>query len=386
MKHLFMTTFSRWTFFCLSGLLLLAGNLAAQQPAATNIRNAKYPAISSDNRVTLRIKAPEAQQVKAHIGSEYNMVRDSEGVWSVTTEPLQPGFHPYFFEIGGVHVNDPASETFFTMNRWVSGIDIPDPSIDFYDIKDVPHGELIRVPYFSEESGNWRRLFIYTPPGYHSHPDKRYPVLYIQHGAGENETSWAIQGKLDLILDNLIAEGKAVPMMAVISDDYLEESFGRGYNTPTTNAFFDRFGRDLTGSIIPFIEKNYRAIPHREQRALTGLSMGGGISFRIGLHNLDTFANVGVFSTSSFRGQGDDIFDIEAQIPGLLSNPEAFNKKLNLFYISNGEQDHSFKYTLKTVDTLRKHGVKVELQTFPGVHEWEVWRKALHDFASKLFK
>jgi len=350
------------------------------------VRGAEYPRILPDNCVEFRLKAPEAQKVQVRIGKGFDMVKNQDGVWSVTTEPILPGFHPYSFVIDGVAVNDPASETFFTTGRWISGIEIPESGVDFYHIKDVPHGDIRRVHYLSKESGKWRRLFIYTPFEYETHTTKKYPVLYIQHGGGENEASWGMQGKLDIIMDNLIAEGKAKPMIAVMSDDYLAENFGEGYNTPSTNAFFDMFARDLIYSIIPFVEENYRAIPDRKHRAMAGLSMGGGITFRVGLGNLDTFANVGIFSTSAFRGKGDEISDLEGQVPGLFSNPKHFNEKLDVFYISNGEQDGSYKYTIKTVETLRSHGIKVDLQTFPGAHEWHVWRKALHDFAPRLFR
>lgn len=355
-------------------------------PSETNIRNAAYPRITPDKRVLFRVRAPQAEVVKVRIGPGYNMEKDAQGFWSVTTDPIRPGFHGYSFEIDGVSVNDPGTETYFTGGRWTSAVEIPEDGVRFFDLKDVPHGDIRKVNYYSTEKKDWRRLYIYTPPGYDKDTHKTYPTLYIQHGAGEDEHGWWMQGKLDLILDNLIAEGKAVPMIAVMSDDYLEDNIGRGYNSPTTNVFFDRFGRDLIGDIIPFIEKNYRAIPHRESRAMAGLSMGAGITFRIGLNNPEVFSHVGVFSTSAFRGQGDDIFDIEAQVPGLLSDPERFNKNLNVFYISNGEQDGSFNYTIKTVEKLREHGVNVHLKTFPGAHEWHVWRKALHDFAPLLFK
>lgn len=379
--------------FCLSlaCFVMAQGGFAEEEtlpgnPSETNVRGAKYPRILSDNSAVFRIKAPEAQKVQVRIGRDYDMTRDAEGVWTATTAPLRSGFHAYSFVIDGVAFNDPGTDTFFTTGRWISAIEVPEANVDFYHIKEVPHGDVRRARYLSAESGQWRQLFIYTPPAYDTDPNKKYPVLYIQHGAGENESSWSTAGKLDIIMDNLIADGKAVPMIVVMSDDYLVPDIGKGYNTPSTNAFFDMFARDLLHSIIPFVEKHYRAIPDRRHRALAGLSMGGGITFRVGLNNLDSFANVGVFSTSALRGKGEDIFDIEAQVPGLLSKPAHFNKQLDLFYISNGEQDGSYKYTIKTVETLRAHGVEVELKTFPGVHEWQVWRKALHDFAPRLFR
>ncbi len=361
---------------------------AQAQPAPARPAFAQgYPQISADNRATFRLRAPEAQEVMLSIGKDYQMQKGENGMWSITTDPLLPGFHPYYFTIGGVQVNDPRAETFFIMNRWVSGLEIKEPGVDFYDLKDVPHGDLRRVNYFSKEADAWRQLYIYTPAEYAANPTKKYPVLYLQHGGGESEASWAMQGKTDIIMDNLIAEGKAEPMIIVISDDYLGENHGRGYNTPETNAFFDRFARDLFESILPFMEKNYRVSTDRHDRAIAGLSMGGGLSMRVGFHNLDKIANIGIFSTSAFRGsKPGEIADVEAQAPGLLTDAKSYNDKLDVFFVSNGEQDGSYEYTIKSVDLMRQHGVDVELRTYPGKHEWHVWRKALRDFTSLLFK
>jgi enterochelin esterase-like enzyme len=167
---------------------------------------------------------------------------------------------------------------------------------------------------------------------------------------------------------------------------YTITDIGKGYNTPSTNHFMDLFKDELVDVIIPFMEKNYRVYTDREQRAIAGLSMGGGTSFRIGMLNPDKFAWVGVFSSSAFRGTNGNIFDAEEQIPGILTNPEKFNKQLSLLYISSGEQDHSFEYTKKTIETFKGHGLNLEYNFFPGAHEWHVWRKALHDFVPRIFK
>jgi enterochelin esterase family protein len=355
-------------------------------PAVTNITGAGYPRILPDLRVTFRIKAPEAQKVQIDLGKKYDMEKGSDGFWTVTTTPQVPGFHYYSLVIDGVAVADPASDTFFGMSREASGIEIPEAGVDFHLIKDVPPGTVQSKRYFSSKTNSWRRVFVYLPPGYEQNPTKKYPVLYLQHGAGEDETGWVKQGHLDIIMDNLIAEKRAVPMIVVTTNEYVIRDIGAGYNTESTNHFMDLFKEELVDVIIPFVNKNYRIANDREHRAIAGLSMGGGTSFRIGMLNPDKFAWVGAFSSSAFRGSNGNIFDAEKQIPGILTNPEKFNRQLKLLYISSGEQDHSYEYTKKTIETFKAKGLNLQYNYFPGAHEWHVWRKALHDFVPKLFK
>jgi enterochelin esterase family protein len=195
-----------------------------------------------------------------------------------------------------------------------------------------------------------------------------------------------MQGRLDIILDNLIGEGTAKPMLVVMTNEYIVNDMGGSYNTEPFNHFMDLFKDDLFNAIIPYVERNYRALKGRENRAIAGLSMGGGFAFRIGMLNTEKFAWIGVFSSSAFRGQSGNIFDAEGQIPGIFSNPEKFNKALKLLYISTGEQDRSYEYTMKTISTFKERGLHIESATFPGAHEWHVWRKALHDFAPRIFQ
>ncbi|HEX2935085.1 MAG TPA: alpha/beta hydrolase-fold protein [Bacteroidales bacterium] len=356
------------------------------KPAVTNISQTNCPCILNDLSVVFKLKAPEAKKVQIDLGKLYDMKKDSQGIWSVTTTPQVPGFHYYSLVIDGVKVADPASETFYGMSRDASGIEIPESGVDFHEIKDVPHGSVDSKWYFSSKTNSWRRIFVYTPAGYSENTSSKYPVIYLQHGAGEDETGWVKQGRFDIIMDNLIAEKKAVPMIIVTTNEYTISDIGKGYNTESTNHFMDLFKDELIDVIIPFVEKNYRIIADREHRAIAGLSMGGGTSFRIGMLNPDKFAWVGAFSSSAFRGTNGNIFDAEKQIPGILTNPEKFNKQLKLLYISSGEQDHSFEYTKKTIETFKEKGLKLEYNYFPGAHEWHVWRKALHDFTPRLFK
>jgi len=323
----------------------------------------------------------------------YDMERDDSGIWSVTTAPQDPGFHYYSLVIDGVRVADPASEAFYGTSKMSSAIEIPEKGVDFYTIKDVPHGTIRSKWYFSKYTNSWRRLNIYTPRGYDTQTDKKYPVLYIQHGGGEDERGWAEQGKTDIILDNLIAENKAKPMLVVITNGNVPSQGGSrgGYSLEGMAGFKE----ELINNVIPFIESNYRVLTGAENRALAGLSMGGGQAFYVGLPNADKFAWVGVFSTGLFGGIGGGggrggamggRFNAEEQIPGLLTNAKSFNDKLKLFYISVGEQDPRLEATKSAVATFKENGLKVEFASFPGAHEWQVWRKSLHDFAWRLFK
>lgn len=357
-------------------------------PAPTNIRPNDCPCIFKDHRVHFRIAAPEAGRVQVDLGKIYDMQRDEKGIWSVTTDPQDPGFHYYSLIINGFRVSDPASESFYGTGRMSSAIDIPEEGVNFYAIKDVLHGEIRNRVYCSKTTGTWRSINIYTPPGYDKSLTEKYPVLYIQHGGGEDERGWAVQGKAGIILDNLLAENKAVPMIVVIPNGNVSRPgmAAGGYNEEAMALFRE----EMFENIIPFIESNYRVKPGAENRAIAGLSMGGGQAFYTGLRNTDMFGHVGVFSTGLFGGisrqPGAAEFNPEAVIPGILTNPAAYNNKLKVFYISVGEQDPRIEPTKKLVETFREKGLKVEFATFPGAHEWQVWRKSLHDFAQRIFR
>jgi len=371
-------------FFCEAAIAQIPEGATA---ASSNIRPNDCPCVFSDNRGMFRVSAPDAGKMQIDLaGKLYDMHKDESGVWMVTTDPQVSGFHYYSLVIDGFKVADPASESFYGMGRMASAIDIPEAGVDFYDIKDVPHGEIRSRVYFSQTTKTWRNINVYTPPRYDQDTKKKYPVLYIQHGGGEDERGWAVQGKTNNILDNLIAEGKAVPMIVVIPNGNVTKPGinARGYTDEAMNAFKE----EILENVIPFIEKNYRVKSDASNRALAGLSMGGGQAFYTGLRNTDTFANVGVFSTGLFGGirEAATTFNPESVIPGILTNPESFNKKLKVFYISVGEQDQRIEATKKLIDTFNGKKLNVVFASFPGDHEWQVWRKSLHDFAQKLFK
>lgn len=386
MKKVFLFSLLVYSIFALSNSYCQIPEGA--KPAPTNIRQNDFPYILPDLRVAFKVNAPNAGKVQIDLGKMYDMQKDEKGNWTVTTDPQDPGFHYYSLVIDGVKVSDPASETFFGTGRMSSAIDIPEAGVDFYLIKDVPHGDLRYKSYYSKTTKTWRNVNIYTPPGYDKDTKKSYPVLYIQHGGGEDERGWAVQGKTNIILDNLIAEGKATPMIVVIPNGNVNKpgSNAVGY----TDEAMANFKEEIFENVIPFVEKNYRVKKGATNRAISGLSMGGGQAFYTGLRNIDTFAYVGVFSSGIFGGiarqPGQAEFDAEKAIPGILTNPESFNKKLKVFYISVGEQDPRITPTKKMVETFRSKGLKVEFNSFPGGHEWQVWRKSLHDFAQRIFK
>ena len=262
------------------------------EPAATNVRAAKYPQIFPDNRVAFRLKAPQAQHVQIDLVRKYDLVRDTGGYWGVTTDSISEGFHYYSLLIDGVPLADPASETFYGMGRMASGIEIPFSEGGYYAEKDVPHGDIRTRNYYSPVLNMWRRMYVYTPPGYDDHPDARYPVLYILHGGGEDERGWAMQGRTNFILDNLIADRKAKPMLVVMPDANVNAQ-----GNPFGENGLRLFESEMKRSIIPFVENTYRAKTGADSRALAGLSMGGINTLYTGLNNTDMFSYLGVFSS-----------------------------------------------------------------------------------------
>ena len=344
------------------------------------------PKVHSDNKVEFTVRAPEARQVQVDIGGmKYDMDKSERGIWTVKTQPQVPGFHYYSLVIDGMSVADPASPSFYGCGRWSSAIDIPEPGMDDFEIQDVPHGEVRIVNYYSKVEESWRPLMIYTPAGYDESKEE-LPVVYIQHGGGEDHRGWMEQGRTAQIMDNLIAKGKAKPMIVVSSNSNVHHrsgGFGGGYSWEGMQTFRS----ELIDNVIPFVEKNYRVRKDRQGRAMCGLSMGGGQSFYIGLRSPEVFANVGVFSTGMFGGiQGASNFDLEKEVPGILTDTQRFNQQLDVFFVTCGEQDPRIEYTRNIVKKMRDGNVQVRFNSYPGDHEWQVWRKSLHEFVQYLFR
>lgn len=358
-------------------------------PASTNVPGAQYPQILSGNRVLFRIKAPDAKIVQVDLGKKYDMVREEEGSWAITTEPIVEGFHYYSILIDGVAVCDPASRTFYGMGRMASGIEIPEKGVDYYNLKNVPHGQIRQIRYFSDVTKAWRRAFVYTPAGYDTNASQRYPVLYLQHGGGEDETGWPNQGKMDAIMDNLIAEGKAKPMIVVMDNGYAVDPSASSANSPQgLRGLFQNSALEkvFINEIIPLVDKEFRTIPDRDHRAMAGLSMGGFQSFQIAMTNLDKFAYVGGFSGGGIIEQGADFSKMYNNV---WSDVDAFNKKVKLIYLSIGTAEPTNMY--QTVNNFHKEfekaGIKHVYYESPGTsHEWLTWRRSLNQFAELLFK
>jgi enterochelin esterase family protein len=352
----------------------------------TNINRTSYPRVLADNSVMFHVNAPQAQNVQIDLGgTKYDMKKSASGAWTLTTKPQVPGFHYYSLIIDGVSVSDPASQTFYGCSRWSSAIEVKETGMADFEIQQVPHGEVRTVHYYSKVEETWRPLLIYTPAGY-DEGKQSYPVVYIQHGGGEDHRGWMEQGRTAQIMDNLIAAGKAVPMIVVSANSNVRSrngGMGGGYSWQGMQTFRS----ELIDNVIPFIEKNFRVKKDRKNRAMCGLSMGGGQSFYIGLRDPDVFANVGVFSTGMFGGiSGASNFDLEAEVPGMLTDTKTFNNQFDVFFISCGEQDPRIEYTRSIVKKMRDSGVNVRFSSYLGDHEWQVWRKSLHEFAQYLFK
>lgn len=351
-------------------------------PAATNVRSSKYPQILPDSRVVFRIKAPDAQKVQIDLVKKYDMMKDTGGYWFVTTDSVSEGFHYYSLLIDGVALVDPSSETFYGMGRMASGIEIPFKRDDYYAVKDVPHGDIRIKRYYSSVTRSWRDLYIYTPPGYDANTNEKYPVLYILHGGGEDERGWATQGKTDLILDNLIAAQKAKPMIIVMPD----ANIGIGGFTSEGIENSERmFEAEIKQVIIPFVQKNYRALTDAKNRALAGLSMGGLHTLYTGINNTDMFAHLGVFSSGWIKPVLDKLAD--KQYDFMQKNVSTINSNLKTFWIAmGGKEDIAYNNCQVMLGKLDELGIKHKYYEYPGGHTWPVWRKDLYEFAPMLFK
>ncbi len=374
----------------MAAVLLSGALLNAQESASTNITGKEYPKVNPDRTVTFRINAPQAQTVAVNLGGVHQAVKGEKGVWEVTTTPIVPGFHYYSLVIDGVRVSDPNSKQFYGSNAWSSGIEIPEINVDFYLDKDVPHGEVRMQRYWSELTQSWRVCNVYVPADYDTNLDARYPVLYLLHGAGEDETGWATQGMMYNIMDNLIDEGSAVPMI-VVMDHGTWTSFkradgsslnmgprrqGAGMNLPED--WTEGFRNTLIQDIVPMIDRNYRTYTDRDHRGITGLSLGGFQSWTIAMNNRDKFSWLGGFSGSG-KGPGTtaDLYD------------ESLNKDFHLMFISTGTKESPQMYaTVKNFhDILAGKGVKhVFYQSAGTDHEWLTWRRSLYRFVPMIFK
>ena len=371
------------------------------KPATTNQGGKQYPMVNSQRMVRAQIKAPKATFVGLDIaGKIYEMTKDENGVWTGTSEPQDEGFHYYQLNIDGASVPDPGSLYYYGASRWGSGIDVPATDEEFYTVKNVPQGSINEVYYWSDVTEKMRHGYIYLPAEYYKNPTKKFPVLYLQHGMGENETGWSAQGKTGIIMDNLIAAGKAVPFI-IFMDNGLDvrrpgdPAPGQGgfggpppqgqrpqggprQGGPRRGFGFNAFQDVLIKDIIPMVEKNYRVIADAEHRAMAGLSMGGMQTHGITLANPTTFGYVGMFSGGTFNTEE-------------LKDAADFKKTNKVLFMSAGGKETRMAEGENSVgaaaNNLKAIGINAHSYVSPDTaHEWQTWRRSLYQFAQLLFK
>jgi len=388
-------------------ILVLASFCCAQgssdfHPAETNVWGADYPRIDDAGRVQLRVKAPDATTVKLNFwsGPKLDMEKQSDGFWTITTPPLVPGLHYYVFNIDGAEVSDTNSHAYFGGGKYTSMVEVPEPGSTYYSIQDVPHGQVREVWYNSKVTGTWRHAMVYLPPNYDTQVKVRYPVLYLQHGAGEDETGWIRQGHANFILDNLMATKSCKPMILVMAYGYARRAgqvppdlTGKPFGSPEMmKAMQDMaaaFEDDVTQALIPYVDSTFRTIPDRDHRAMAGLSMGGMQTFQITLDHLDLFSYIGGFSgAGGMLVLGNRKLDAKTDYNGVFADPAAFAKKVHLLWLGVGtkEPERMRAGLLRLHDSLDEAHIQHVFYESPGTdHEWQTWRRDLKDFAPRLF-
>lgn len=373
-------------------------------PNEHNLDGMQWPRIDSQGKTYFRVYAPNAKQVQ--ISFRGPMTREADGYWTyVSPEPEAVGFHYYQLIIDSVNVADPATKSYYGMSRWVSAIEIPE-GLPYDKTQNVPHGDIRMKKYWSEMTQSWRMCYVYTPPLYDQESDKRYPVLYLLHGGGEDETGWIFQGRMGNIMDNLIAEGKAVPMIVVMDRGYASlpgteptprfdnpgmNAFLAGAQAPAGNQaarpaapfrFFSIFPELLVKEIVPMIDASFRTRTDRESRAMAGLSMGGMHTFQAVMPNLEKFAYLGGFS-----GGAGSVEQIDQLYDGIFTNPEKFNQQVKLMFLCIGSEERPERVKAFS-NALQTRGLQnvVYYESEGSAHEWLTWRRSLREFAPLLFK
>ena len=329
------------------------------------------------------------------------MVKQPDGFWTVTTPPLVPGFHYYTLDIDGAEVSDPGTHGFFGGSKYASGVEVPEPGSTYYSIQNVPHGQVREVWYNSKVTGTWRHALVYLPPNYDTQTKMRYPVLYLQHGGGEDETGWIRQANANFILDNLIAAKSCKPMIVVMAYGYARRAgqtppdlTGKPVGSPEMmKAMQDMsaaFEDDVTQALIPFIDSTFRTISDRDHRAMAGLSMGGMQTFQVTLDHLDLFSYIGGFSgAGGMLLFGDRKLDPKTDYNGVFADPAAFAKKVHLLWMGVGtnEPERMRAGLLRLHTSLDEAKIQHVFYESPGTdHEWQTWRRDLKDFAPRLFQ
>jgi enterochelin esterase-like enzyme len=373
-----------------TGQVLINSNVVGTvHPNPYNLYGAEYPRIEADSRVTFRFNAPDAKSVQVAIANvPFDMIKGDDGVWTYTSEPQDKGYHNYWMIVDSAIVLDPATNAFIGYSHMCNGFEIPDPDGSFYDLKDVPHGNVLIENYFSKTISAWRHIFVYTPPGYDANTSTRYPVLYLQHGGGEDERVWIEMGRTNLILDNLIAEGKTKPFIVVMETSaaykpgevppkpFRPRPDGERQRTPPDSTrlrrmfSFDTYKEVMLNDLIPFIDGKFRTLTDGNNRAMAGLSMGTFVTRVVALANLDKFSYIGIFSGGTVAPK--DISD---------------KSKVKLVFMSFGSRERGADGLKGAADALKEAGINAVSYISPlTAHEWQSWRRSLREFAQLLFK
>jgi enterochelin esterase family protein len=370
----------------LAGLLTVSLSAIGQSqaPAARPRRvqdTLTSPSVHADGRVTFRIFAPKATEVFVRTEgpapfANQPLVKGDSGVWALTAQ-VAPDLYIYWYDVDGVPVADPRNNrTRINMTTVRSLLEVPGPASEFFAEKAVPHGQVAAIHYRSQALGVPRRMHVYTPPGYAT-SSARYPVLYLLHGAGDNDQSWLMAGRANFIFDNLISAGKARPMIVVMPAGHTPSPPG------SAPAPADAFARDLLTDVMPYVQQNFRTLPGRESRAIAGLSMGGQQTLNIGLTNLDRFSHLGVFSSGWFGQDGAGTFARNNQ--ALLTDPK-LNDRIRLFWLATGKDDFVLPSTKASLAMLDQHKIRYSYKETDGGHTWPIWRAYLNEFAPLLFR
>ncbi len=389
-------------------------------PSPYNFPGVQYPRIEEDSRVTFHFNAPNAQRVQvAIVNVPFEMVKGADGVWTYTSAPQAPGYHNYWMIVDGAIVLDPATQAFIGYGHMCNGFEVAEPGVDFYDIKDVPHGNVLIKNYFAKTTNSWRHIFVYTPPGYETAIKNRYPVFYLQHGGGEDERVWIEMGRTNVILDNLLAAGKVKPMIVVMETSAVGgpagagrasgapagtpaggaapgPGAGRGFGFGIGGPGGGTYGQFMVNELIPWVDSHFRTLPDREHRAMAGLSMGGMQTAAVTMANLDKFSHIGFFSGGAATGGRGRAavpaatpapLDLKTIYNGAMADPAEFNRKVKVLFMSCG--------SLENPDALKRHQEQLAaagitnsyVYVSPGTaHEWQTWRRSLYTFAPLLFR
>jgi enterochelin esterase family protein len=380
-------------------VLINSSSIDTAHSSPYNLYGAKYPRIEADSRVTFRFNAPKAQKVQVSIANvAYDMVKGDDGVWTYTSEPQDKGYHNYWMIVDSAIVLDPATNAFIGYGHMCNGFEIPDPDGSSYDLKDVPHGDVLIKNYFSKTTNSWRHIFVYTPPGYETNTENRYPVLYLQHGGGEDERVWIEMGRTNVILDNLIAEGKVRPCIVIMETSIVGGAFPvppragapAGAGRPGGIAGMlggpggGAYGKLMVNDLIPWVDSTFRTLADQSHRAMAGLSMGGMMTRLVTLANLDKFSYIGIFSGGSISMED-------------VTNTPGFKEKVKLVFISYGSRELENRRAggrgpfggdpKANAEALKQAGINSVFYISPNTaHEWQSWRRSLREFAPLLFK